>query len=151
MKGSTMRRLRQLHQYLGVFFAPMILLFAVSGALQTFRLQEEKGYGGVPPSWIVWMASIHKDQAAPRQAAKSANPLAEHPKSEARGAAPAKPVATSRRSTLPLKIFVTLLALALIGSTIIGVIIALNNRLVRRTVMFLLAAGVIGPILLLKI
>lgn len=44
-----------------MFFAPAIFLFALSGALQTFRLQEAKGYGGQPPGWIVWMASVHKD------------------------------------------------------------------------------------------
>lgn len=65
MKGQTMRRLRQYHQYLGGFFAPLIPLLAISGALQTFRSQDAQGYGGTPPSWIVWPASIHKDQAHP--------------------------------------------------------------------------------------
>ncbi len=61
MKAQTMRQLRRIHHYIGVFFKPAILLFALSGALQTFRLQEEKGYGGTPQTWIVWMASVHKD------------------------------------------------------------------------------------------
>jgi hypothetical protein len=66
MSPQTQRRLRRLHLYLGVFFAPAIILFSLSGALQTFRWQEEKGYGGTPPAWIVWMASVHKDQTTPR-------------------------------------------------------------------------------------
>lgn len=53
MKAQTMRLVRQYHLYLGQFLAPAILLFALSGALQAFRLQEAKGYGGTPPLWIV--------------------------------------------------------------------------------------------------
>ena len=67
MKASTQRTLRQYHHYIGVFLAPAILLFAISGALQTFRLTEAKGYGGPPPNWMVWLAAVHKDQAPPRE------------------------------------------------------------------------------------
>ena len=35
-----MQKLRRLHLYLGVFFAPMLLFFAVSGLWQTFRLND---------------------------------------------------------------------------------------------------------------
>jgi hypothetical protein len=61
-----MRRLRQIHNWLGAFFAPAILFFALSGALQTFSLHENKGGGPYkPPAWIVVLASVHKDQALP--------------------------------------------------------------------------------------
>jgi len=36
-----MQRLRRLHLYLGVFFAPMLLFFAISGIWQTFRLNDK--------------------------------------------------------------------------------------------------------------
>src|SRR3569623_308360 len=75
MKAQTQRTLRQYHHYIGVFLAPAILLFAVSGTVQTFRLNEEKGWGGTPPTWMVWSASFHKDQTPPRS--KPANPAAQ--------------------------------------------------------------------------
>ena len=40
MKARTQKRLRDLHNWLGVFFAPGILFFALSGVLQTFGLHE---------------------------------------------------------------------------------------------------------------
>ena len=36
-----MKKLRQIHLYLGTFFAPMLLFFAVSGIWQTFRLNDD--------------------------------------------------------------------------------------------------------------
>lgn len=152
MKAQTMRRLRQLHHYAGVFFAPAILLFALSGALQTFRLQEDKGYGGTPPGWIIWMASVHKDQSWPKPEQKQKAPQAdEKPKLQTEGQ-PAKQMKQARlQSTLPLKIFVLLLSIGLIVSTILGVIIALNNRSMRRVSIIMLASGTAIPLLLLMV
>jgi hypothetical protein len=146
MKIQTMRRLRQYHLYIGIFLAPAIIFFSLSGALQTFRLQEEKGYGGTPPEWIVWMASVHKDDALPRP--KLASPEGEH------GAAkPAKPrpAGPPRPSPMPFKIFAVVMAIGLILSASLGILIALNNRATRRVSTVMLLAGVVVPILLLKI
>ncbi|PTS81009.1 hypothetical protein DBR17_10240 [Sphingomonas sp. HMWF008] len=146
MRPNTLRLLRRYHHYLGLFFAPMILLFAVSGALQTFRLQEAKGYGGPPPNWIVWLASVHKDQGPPRE------PRAEKPKPVAEAAKPpveAPRPGPKRPSPLPLKIFVVLLSIALAISTIMGIVIALANRAMRRVSIVLLVLGTVMPIVLL--
>ncbi len=152
MRPNTLRTLRRYHHYLGLFFAPMILLFAVSGALQTFRLQEARGYGGTPPNWIVWLASVHKDQGPPRppRAEKSAEKMkapgeAAKPRGEGERAGPKRP------SPLPLKIFVVALAIALAFSTITGVVIALSIRSMRRVSIGLLVAGAVVPIVLLWI
>lgn len=148
MKAQTMRRVRQYHFYLGMFFAPVILLFALSGALQTFRLQETKGYGGTPPGWIVWMASVHKDQSLPRETREA--PLPAKPST-----APAKlPIDGNDRrferiSPLPLKIFVALMSVGLLASAILGMVIALTNRTMRRTSVIVLLAGTALPLLLL--
>jgi hypothetical protein len=149
MKSQTMRKLRQAHQYLGLFFAPMILLFSFSGALQTFRLQESRDPTITPPTWIVWMASIHKDSSLPRppkakpdkspQDAKT--PSGEHDRS-ARTDLP-------RHSTLPSKIFAVSLSISLIISTLLGIAIALNNRAARRTSLLLLVGGLIVPLVFL--
>lgn len=146
MRPNTLRLLRRYHHYLGLFFAPMILLFAISGALQTFRLQEAKGYGGPPPNWIVWLASVHKDQGPPRE------PRAEKPKAPGEAAKPraeAPRTGPKRPSPLPLKIFVVLLSIALAVSTIMGIVIALANRSMRRVSIVLLVLGTVAPIVLL--
>lgn len=146
MRPNTLRALRRYHHYLGLFFAPTILLFSVSGALQTFRLQETRGYGGTPPSWIVWLASVHKDQGPPRP------PRAEKPKAPGEMAKPrgdAAQAGAKRPNPLPLKIFVVLLAIALAFSTITGVVIALSVRSMRRVSVILLVAGAVVPVVLL--
>jgi hypothetical protein len=150
MRPNTLRALRRYHTYLGLFFAPMILLFSVSGALQTFRLQEAKGYGGPPPNWIVWLASVHKDQGPPREAKP------ERPKPTGAAIATAKPEGGPRKdakrpSPLPLKIFVVLLSIALAASTVVGIMIALSIKGSRRASLMLLALGAVVPIALLWI
>jgi hypothetical protein len=157
MKGSTNRRLRRLHQYLGLFFAPTLLLFALSGALQTYRWQEPEGYGGAPPRWIVWLASVHKDQAPPRPPSGKSSPSQE-------GAAKGRPTrAASPPGKAPghnsehkgpgrragLMLFVGLFGLALIGSTLLGIAVALANAATRRTSLLVLASGAVLPLLLL--
>lgn len=47
-----MQSLRSVHLYLGSFFAPMLLFFALSGIWQEFGLQR---YGG----WIRYLSAIH--------------------------------------------------------------------------------------------
>lgn len=153
MKATTQRTLRQYHHYIGVFLAPAILLFAVSGIVQTFRLNEEKGWGGTPPTWMVWMASFHKDQSPPRERpAKPKNApavVAAAPRVEAdRHDHDAGSATGARHNPLPLKIFVVLMGLGLFVSTLLGVIIALNNRAMRRTSIVLLVAGTVLPLVL---
>ena len=155
MRPQTMRSLRQFHHYVGVFLAPAILFFAVSGAVQTFRLGEDKGWGGPPPAALVWMTSVHKDQTLPRAEPAKPAPL---PKAEAAKPAPDDDhdhdhdhQAPRGPSPLPLKIFVVLLSLGLITSTLLGITIALNNRAMRRTSIVMLIAGTVLPLLLLLV
>jgi len=150
MKAQTMRRVRQYHFYLGMFFAPAILLFALSGALQTFRLQEAKGYGGTPPGWIVWMASVHKDQSLPREKQEMRG-LAKPSTAPAKRPRDGKDIPFEQISPLPLKIFVTLMSVGLLVSAVLGIFIALSNRTMRRTSVIVLVAGVALPLLLLMV
>lgn len=139
MKAQTQRRVRQFHLYLGVFFAPAILLFAISGSLQTFRLQEAGGWGGTPPQWIVWAASVHKDQMLPR-------PKPPRPEGARR---PDKPRAEISPSPFPLKVFAGLLGIGLALSALLGIVVALNNRATRRVSVLMLVAGTVLPLALL--
>jgi uncharacterized iron-regulated membrane protein len=150
MSPNTMRQLRRWHLYLGVFFAPAIFFFALSGALQTFRLQEDKGWGGAPPGWIVWMASVHKDSSLPRERAGHDD----HDHADGKAAEP-KPAAAPRppqkHFTLPMKIFALLMSIGLMFSALTGAVIALYSRQTRRLAIAMLAAGVVLPIALLML
>jgi len=154
MTPKTMLKIRRYHLYAGMFFAPAIFFFALSGALQTFRLQEEKGWGGTPPGWIVWMASVHKDSRLPRAQAAPAEDH-HHDGDEARPAAAAAPTPPKKPPqadfTLPMKIFAVLMAIGLMLSSVLGVIIALNTRPLRRVALAMLAAGTVVPLVLLML
>ncbi|MET0569601.1 MAG: hypothetical protein ABWZ74_11030 [Hyphomicrobiaceae bacterium] len=150
IKAQTMKQMRRIHLYIGVFFTPAILLFALSGALQTFRLQEEKGYGGTPPAWIVWMASVHKDSSMPRDRGtehKDRRPAASVVKTADASSNP--PPAHKGPSRLPMRAFVVLLSIGLIISSSLGVAIALNNKTTRRASFLALFAGTVLPLLLM--
>ena len=154
MKPQTLVTLRRYHLYLGVFFAPAIILFSISGALQTFRLTEEKGYGGPPPTWMVWLESVHKDQAPPhdkpRPKAQPAAQPGEHADDhDHEDDKPAASTGAKRPSPLPLKIFVVLMALGLLLSTITGLTVALANRRTRKTYAAILIVGAVIPCVLL--
>lgn len=156
-----MKQIRQIHLYLGSLFAPMILFFAFSGALQTFGLHESDDGEPAPAGWIVNIASVHKDQHLPRphkhahaeeHAAPTPAPAAvantEPGKAEddhANEGGASKPA----HSPLPLKIFVLALSIGLMASTLLGVYIALQNRNQRKIVIGMLAVGVFLPIVLL--
>jgi hypothetical protein len=145
-----MQQLRRYHLYLGVFFAPAIFFFALSGALQTFRLQEEKGWGGTPPGVIVWMASVHKDSRLPKPAVVHVDDHEhEGDKPAAPRARPAQKPQTRAPFTLPMKIFAALMSIGLMLSALLGVLIALNSRATRRMSAAMLAAGSVLPLLLL--
>ncbi len=152
MNGVTLRRLRQVHRYVGLFFAPAILFFAFSGALQTFSLHENHGGGPYkPPAWIVAIASLHKDQVLPRPRPPEAGVDAQHHGDKHGNGPPDAPrtPGTKRPSPLPLKIFVLSLAVGLIASTAIGVFIGLQNRTTRPGSLAALAFGVVLPVVLI--
>jgi hypothetical protein len=56
-----MKTIRSLHFYLGIFFAPSIIFFAFSGALQAFGLHEGDNHA----KWIESMGEVHKNQRPP--------------------------------------------------------------------------------------
>jgi hypothetical protein len=119
-----MKRIRQIHFYLGVFFAPIIMLFALSGALQTFRLQESpKGSTYTPPGWVVRLADVHKDQRPAHE--------------------------PTARPSVPLKWFVVLMSLGLITTSLLGVYMAFKYNRDKRLVIVLIILGFIIPVVLL--
>ena len=143
-----MMTLRRWHGYVGALIAPSILFFAFSGGLQLFHLHEDHpGYH--PPAWAETLGNVHKDQVLEKE---------EHhgpPGGEKRGPdadrTPPKvraPSGAELRSYL-LKWEFVLVAAGLIGSTSVGLWIALQDPRRRRSTLILLAIGAILPLLTL--
>ncbi|MBX9730859.1 MAG: hypothetical protein K2X59_05980 [Sphingomonas sp.] len=133
--------------WFGMIFAPAILFFAFSGALQTFDFQETVD-GVAPPKWIAVIAAIHKKQDFPKPRkprAEAAAPVT----AAAPAAKSAAPRPTPTHSSWPLKVFVGVMSVGLMTSTLLGIAIALSNRTSRRRSLLLLTLGTVLPIAML--
>ncbi len=157
--ASTLKLLRQVHLYIGIFISPAILFFALTGALQTFNLHES-GHGRenyTPPAWVVKLSRLHKDQTvvipqrrapadkpakAPRPVSNGAGPVTTAPPADA-------PKPSAQKSHLPMKIFFLLVSLGLFTSTLTGIYMAYKFNRRKLVVTGLLLAGIIVPLLLL--
>src|SRR4051812_780459 len=86
-----MLKIRQLHLYLGTFFAPTIIFYALTGAFQTFQFHEEhEGRPAIPI--FEKLAEIHKDQRVPKWTKPDTPPQsAEKPAAEQATPNPATP------------------------------------------------------------
>jgi hypothetical protein len=59
--AASLQSIRLMHRYLGLFFAPTILLFAITGGLQMFGLHETaRGSSYAPLKIIVHLSQLHK-------------------------------------------------------------------------------------------
>ena len=140
--------LRQAHLYLGMLIAPSILMFAVTGGLQIFRLQEaHPGYA--PPPVIERLGRLHKDQvftvAPPRRARSEAAGKA----GPGRAAeAPRPGPALSKRL---LQWFFTLVAAGLFASTLLGVWLGAMMSRWKVSARWTLLAGVVIPVVMLLV
>jgi hypothetical protein len=135
--------LRRIHTWVGMLIAPSVLFFATTGSLQLFSLHEAHG-DYTPPSLFVALGSLHKDQKLPgppkpEPAAAKARPANHHDTHKA---------PTSKPATLLLKFVFLSVAVGLILSTFIGLWMALQDRLRRRTNLVLFAVGLVAPLAL---
>ena len=59
----NIKKMRNVHLYLGVFFAPLLIFFVVSGCWQTFNLhQARKADAYKPPEIIKSFSQVHMNQ-----------------------------------------------------------------------------------------
>lgn len=163
----VLKLLRLIHLYLGVFTAPMLLFFAITGGLQTFSLHERtRGSDYTPPAWLATMAQLHKKQTTTmpqRKPPGDATAQGRHANADAdmhdHGDAAAGPVpgadrpankpAPQAKNLLPMKIFFAFVALSLLVSTLTGLYMAYKyTRHTWRTTLILLA-GILLPLLLM--
>jgi hypothetical protein len=143
----TMATVRRWHLYIGMFIAPSVLFFALTGAVQLFSLHEAHG-SYVPPLIVEKLSAVHKDQvfAASRH---------HHQDAAAKPTAAARPPAGEddkvKLPTLALKVFFLIVALGLAASTGLGLWIGLTRPGRKRTPLAMLAAGAVIPLVLLLI
>jgi hypothetical protein len=150
----NMMSIRRWHSYVGFFIAPSVLFFALTGAAQLFSLHEAHGKYQ-PPAVVEKLSSVHKDQVfAFGDHHKQANsvPDVEKPETEAAPAPPAGDQSDGDKSpisTLLLKGFFLLIALALALSTGFGLWIGLTQPNRKRIGWLLVIAGALIPLSLL--
>ncbi len=151
-----LRIVRTIHLYLGVFTAPMLLFFALTGGLQAFGLHESsRGSSYAPPAWLVSMAQLHKKQTLAVPPRRPRPPAAQAGAPAALGAVASAGVPRGEndsgppKNLLPMKIFFALIALSLFTSVLSGLYMAW--RFSRRPGLFgaVLAGGIVVPLLLL--
>jgi hypothetical protein len=134
---------RKLHLYLGVLFAPAILFFASTGALQVLSLhQSSPGY--TAPVLLQRLAALHKDQVfgAPHRpdGGQRAKPTQPPPPPGPRPIGPARAI---------LKGFTIGAALGLIVSTLLGLYMAYKFNRNPWLTGGLFAAGIVIPVILI--
>ena len=168
----VLKFVRQLHLYLGVFTAPMLLFFAITGGLQTFGLHETtRGSSYTPPAWLASMAQLHKKQTTVMPVRKARPTEVATPGSDLHGADAATAAsranaqtdmrvaspssgsaenagAKPKKNLLPMKIFFGLVALSLLISTLTGLYMAWRYSRKPKLVGALLLGGILVPVLL---
>ena len=168
-RTSILKVVRVTHLYLGVFIAPALLFFALTGAMQTFSLHEtQRGSDYVPPRWAVVLGQLHKKQTVvvperrgPGPGAPGGPPGFGRPEGPAtRDGSPkagppagpsdaSKPPSMKQPQTLPMKIFFLIVSLGLFLSTLTGLYMAYSYVRNKVLVTLALVAGVVIPLLLL--
>jgi len=134
-----MANIRLAHFYLGVFFAPLVIFFALSGTLQVFKLHESyRQDPGSQGDWIAWFGQFHKEQAwiAPKAA-------------PARPAAPKPP--EKNLYLRPMKWLVAAMGVSLALTTFLGLYIAFHYPRRRAGFAMALGAGILIPLALMAV
>src|SRR3984893_19174006 len=117
------RWLRRLHTFLGVFFSPLLLLFVVTGWWQTVSPNRNKGLG-FGTSWVEKLSTIHIDNYVPLPGARN-------------------------YSTDLFRILVITMAIGLLFTTLLGLVMAFRFTKRKISLVLILVAGVLDPIVLL--
>ena len=149
MKATTLRRLRQLHLYVAVFFAPAIIFFGFSGIVQTYGLHETRG----TPGWVKVMASLHQHQRLhrperPERPKPATAPASDHDRPVG-GDHDAPPPGGYTVGMAGLKLFTGLMGLGLVTASLLGIAVALGTRSTRRVSIVMLVVGLLLPVALI--
>jgi len=119
-----------MHLYLGCFFAPLLILFAVSGAFQTFELHSDKKSGFKAPKIIKAISEVHIHQRIKGYDYKKEKNINHSP---------------------IFRIFVLFLVIGFITTTVLGIIMAYQFIPQKSIVWTLLISGAFIPFMILWI
>jgi hypothetical protein len=141
--------IRRWHSYIGLFIAPSVLFFALTGAVQIFSLHEKHG-NYQPPAILEKLSSVHKDQVFAVHD-HHGPPAPEALGDNAAAGAAAQPGAKDEDdelelSTLILKIFFLLVACSLALSTAFGLWMGLTQTRHQRLAWILVITGALVPL-----
>jgi ABC-type nitrate/sulfonate/bicarbonate transport system permease component len=118
------KKLRQIHLYLGCLFAPILIFFAITGAWQLFSLHRGRKDGSYsPPSAVVKLSDIH---------------IIQH-------------LSSDPEAATPLRYFILAAAIGLVLTTVLGIVMAVRYGRSRRWALSCLFAGIVIPIVILLI
>lgn len=123
MKLPSLKLLRRLHLYLGVFFTPLLIFYIASGWYQTVNVDRRKGLGEAE-GIVDKLVSVHVDQVYPTERAVGWEPG-------------------------PFRVLVVLMSLALLTTIALGTVLAFRSTTRRWPVWLSLGLGVLLPLLLL--
>ncbi|PYJ58217.1 MAG: hypothetical protein DME24_17180 [Verrucomicrobia bacterium] len=118
-----MKTLRRVHLYLGCFFAPLLLFYVITGWYQTVNPDRRKGVSD-SQDLVSRLSRVHVEQYYPTQSA-------------------------SGYSTRLFRVFIVIMANALIATVILGIILAFRTSRNKWPVWLSLALGVTLPVILL--
>ncbi|THD62699.1 hypothetical protein [Phenylobacterium sp.] len=147
-RGNSALRLafiRQIHVYISVFVAPSLLFFAFTGALQTFRIPDQK----TTPAVIQKLARLHKDDVFAMKPLRPERPKAgghdgaDHAKAGAEK--PAEPKPQARAATEATKWFFAAVSVGVIFSALFGLWMAITYNRRKAVVWIVLIAGAAVP------
>ena len=120
-----MKRLREIHLYLGCLFAPVLIFFAVSGAWQVFGLNRSMKDGSyVAPRVVTSLTYVHGYQHLP---------------------------GTNYDAQTPLRYFVFGAAVGLVVTTGLGIVMAYRFGRSKAATIACLSAGIVIPVAILLI
>jgi hypothetical protein len=139
--------IRRWHSYIGLFIAPSVLFFALTGAIQLFSLHEAHGHYH-PPAIIEKLSSVHKDQVF-ALGNHSPEPGSEND-AEKPGVTKSPEGAEdkgdeTKLATLALKAYFLLVAFGLTLSAALGLWMGVTQTRNRRTAWLLIVAGALIP------
>jgi hypothetical protein len=118
------KKLREIHLYLGCLFAPILIFFAVTGAWQLFGLHHGRKDGSYrPPTAFVLLSSVHVVQHIPP---------------------------TNSNGPTPLRYFILAASLGLVLTSVLGIIMAFRFGH-KRAVILSVISGVVIPVAILLI
>ncbi len=124
MKGKWLLWARKTHLFLGVFYAPLLLMFIITGWWQTAASDEEKErQGGYMHTLMQKFSSVHTDDYYPHAGAGG-------------------------HSHLPGKILVVTMSLSLIISILLGLVLAWQMTKKKSLVVIAFVLGIVVPPLL---